>query len=204
MIRQRIIDESIKLFMLYGVKNTTMDDIAKHLGMSKRTIYTYFKDKNELLREGLHQEYESNMAENDKIVKESENILVAIIQILRQHKTEQNRKKVRVLLEVKRFYPEVYNDHMETCGRESVAKLQRAIERGIKQALFRPHINSQTTAFLFSEQVNYLLSEQLEKMDIAGSDQHEFSVFQVYEDLLINFLRGISTIRGIEIIDASW
>ena len=46
-LKQKIITESIELFMSYGLRSVTMDDIAKHLGISKKTIYQHFKDKEE-------------------------------------------------------------------------------------------------------------------------------------------------------------
>ena len=48
-VKEYLIDEADKLFCQYGFKSVTMDDIAKHLGMSKKTIYQHFKDKNELV-----------------------------------------------------------------------------------------------------------------------------------------------------------
>ena len=48
-IKEKIIRESIMLFMNYGVRSVTMDDIAKHLGISKKTIYIHFKDKEEII-----------------------------------------------------------------------------------------------------------------------------------------------------------
>ncbi|RZL39733.1 MAG: TetR/AcrR family transcriptional regulator, partial [Pedobacter sp.] len=48
-VKDYIITEADKLFCQYGFKSVTMDDIAKHLGVSKKTIYQNFKDKNELI-----------------------------------------------------------------------------------------------------------------------------------------------------------
>ena len=49
MTRQRIIAEASALFAKSGIKRLTMDDLAKHIGISKRTIYEHFKNKEELL-----------------------------------------------------------------------------------------------------------------------------------------------------------
>ncbi|MBS1564970.1 MAG: helix-turn-helix transcriptional regulator, partial [Bacteroidetes bacterium] len=52
-IRERIRDKAHELFMQYGIRSVSMDDIATHLGMSKKTIYQYFSDKDELVDEVL-------------------------------------------------------------------------------------------------------------------------------------------------------
>ena len=48
-VKEYIVEEADKLFCQYGFKSVTMDDIAKHLGISKKTIYQHFSDKNELV-----------------------------------------------------------------------------------------------------------------------------------------------------------
>ena len=49
LVKKKIITESVELFMKFGVRSVTMDDIAKHLGISKKTIYQHFKDKEEII-----------------------------------------------------------------------------------------------------------------------------------------------------------
>ena len=50
---ERILNESFQLFIQYGIRSITMDDIAKHMGISKRTIYENFRDKDDLLHAAL-------------------------------------------------------------------------------------------------------------------------------------------------------
>ena len=202
MNKRHIIEEAMKLFMLQGVKNTTMDDIAKHLGMSKRTIYENFRDKNELLSEGMDQMHNKHVQEIEQLLSETENVLEVLLLDLKQKKEQYHTRKLKVMIEMKRYYSAIYQEHFRKSEDEKMKRLSELFETGIKQGVFREGINPKTSAFLFSEQARLLFTEQLDKWDVEAQ-KFDFSCIQIFEDLFMNFLRGISTPKGLEIIERS-
>jgi len=77
-IKDKIISESIELFLKYGVKSVTMDDIAKHLGMSKKTIYQHFKDKEEMIIQATDQYFKTEHERMEGIEEGAENAVEAL------------------------------------------------------------------------------------------------------------------------------
>ena len=76
--KERIIEGAAELFRIYGIKSVTMDSLATHLGMSKRTIYEIFADKDELLIGVLKFMAEKQKELVKRVLDESENAIVAI------------------------------------------------------------------------------------------------------------------------------
>lgn len=199
MNKQHIVDEAMKLFILQGVKSTTMDDIAKHLGISKRTIYENFKDKSDLLSEGIQMIHSKEMEESANLLTETDNVMEAMLLNIKKKRELFSRRKMRMLLDIKRYYPAVYAGNVNNWAEYGLAKMSELFETGIKQGVFREDINPKTTAFIFSEQARLLFTEQGEKWEIE-TEKFDFSGIQVFEDLFMNFLRGIATPKGLEII----
>jgi len=77
--KERIIIESLKLFMRFGIRSITMDTIAKNLGTSKRTIYELFKNKDELLESCIVHRMAEEEKNNAEIMKNSANIIEAFL-----------------------------------------------------------------------------------------------------------------------------
>lgn len=183
--------------MSQGVKATTMDDIAKYLGISKRTIYEHFTDKTDLLQNVFDFFYNKNLEEEKAVFEESENVLEALLNLIKIRKSSVNIKMVRTALELKRYYPNMFYNGMNKT--EKLKKLEETFEQGIKEGVFRKDLNPKTSAFLFSEQARILFTEQFERIDFV--DNIDISALQIIEDLFINFLRGISTPKGVDLIE---
>src|SRR5659263_554009 len=80
--RDRIIEEAAMLFRTYGIRSVTMDMLANQMGISKRTIYEVFQDKDELLQGVLKWMTEKQREVSSRILNESENVIEAIFKML--------------------------------------------------------------------------------------------------------------------------
>ena len=79
--RERVILKSIDLFTQYGIRQVTMDQIASELGMSKRTIYEHFRDKDTLLRECLETMNMQHTVEVNEILAGASNVIEALYRL---------------------------------------------------------------------------------------------------------------------------
>ncbi|HRD43367.1 MAG TPA: TetR/AcrR family transcriptional regulator, partial [Ferruginibacter sp.] len=77
--RQRIKTEASLLILKYGLRSMSMDDIATHLGMSKKTIYQHFKDKEELVGDIINDMLKANESDCSCNISDSENAIHEII-----------------------------------------------------------------------------------------------------------------------------
>ena len=200
-MRQRIIERSLKIFIQQGIRATTMDDIAKQLGISKRTIYEQFKDKKELLMMLVEHAHATTKKDDYEIFAGSRNTLEGFLKLIKKKRSEMNIQRMRMVIELQRYYPEIIDEMKRKHSADSIAVLEKVIVKGIDEGVFRSGLNPKTVAFLFSSQANLFFTEQLNRMDLYTLDNADISALQVFDDLFLNFLRGISTQEGVKIIE---
>jgi AcrR family transcriptional regulator len=202
-MRQRIIEGAIKIFIQQGIKATTMDDIAKQLGVSKRTIYEHFRDKRELLAMMIEYAHIQAKKEDTEILDSAKNVLEGFLKLLRKKRSEMNVKMMKIVIELKRYYPEIIDceTKKDALPNHGVGNIEKRLMKGIEEGVFRADLNPKTSAFLFSEQARLFFTEQLDKIDLSSIGDSDISALQVFSDLFLNLLRGISTTKGIKIIE---
>ena len=79
--KEKIISESINLFMTYGLRSVTMDDVARHLGMSKKTIYQHFKDKEDIIIQSTQVVFDEEHRMMNTLEQESENAVAHLYKL---------------------------------------------------------------------------------------------------------------------------
>jgi AcrR family transcriptional regulator len=200
-MQQRIIEGALKIFIQQGIRATTMDDIAHQLGISKRTIYEHFQDKKELLMMMVEYAHAQMKKDDREMFGSSQNALEGFLKLMKKKRSRVNIKLMKTLIELKRYYPEIIEEMRRKHSAEGLETLERVFIKGIEEGVFRVDLNPKTSAFLFSTQAHLFFTEQLNNMDLSTLDNAEISVLQVFEDLFLNFLRGISTQKGIKIIE---
>ena len=107
-IRDRIILEAGTLFARYGIRSITMDALAEEMGISKRTIYENFKDKDTLLTEVITFHKKKQLADLQQILKEEQNIVDAMFSLL--HESINNMKQVNPMFfhDLKKYHPQIF------------------------------------------------------------------------------------------------
>ena len=188
MVKQRIIEEASELFGRSGVKSITMDDLARHLGISKRTIYENFKGKENLLIaciDALHEEHEKK---KKKIFLDADNVVDAILMLLQKNE----QWHFNMMNDVKKYYPQVYKEHLSRFHIDKCKNMEQWVQRGIKEGMFRDDLNSEIIAHFFCRQGENV---------VIDKDLSRFPISDIIENIAITFLRGICTAKGIEIIE---
>ncbi len=194
-LKAEIISQARKIIVQMGVKSLRMDDIAQSVHVSKRTLYETFGDKEELLFLAAREHFDAFESSNIKAAENAPNILVAMIIIM-----EEIRKNAEVNWQIrstlKRFYPNVnkrlWHDRADA-KRKIVAD---SISQGIKDGYIDSRINVALTMNMF----NYIAIGITENNDIIEIPK-EISTEDAFFEVLINYIRGISTIKGIQAID---
>lgn len=194
-IRTRIIDGAADLLKTYGLKTVTMDSLAGHLGMSKRTIYEVFEDKDELLIEVLKQMAKKQQDLMEKILKESGNALIAIFRLMEINIDFFQNTSPVFQAELKKYHYEVLMKKYDKCDMPDFRNNQQIIDRGIKEKLFRKDINSDLANRCLYSLVRSVLDFELYPFE-------NFTRKEVIKQSVINYLRGISTQEGLELINS--
>ncbi|HRT47038.1 MAG TPA: helix-turn-helix domain-containing protein [Bacteroidales bacterium] len=191
--RTKILEGAAELFRRYGIRSVTMDMIASHVGVSKRTIYEIFSDKNELLAGvlSLMASKQKNLIE--KILSESENIIAAIFRLMEVHIEHIQSMSPGFFDDMKKFHQELAGRKDLKCEIPDYRNNRQAIERGVKEKLFRKDINIDI--------VNRTLYGMM--FSVMNNDLYPFEQFSrrdVLKNTIVIYLKGIATPEGLEII----
>lgn len=192
--RERITEEAAKMFRTYGIRAVTMDMLSSHLGISKRTLYEIFRDKDELLNGVLEWMGERQKELMDRIMSESDNIIEAIFRMLRIMSDHYNEMSPAFKMDMKKFYSHVINNPGAMSEMPVHTQNAEIILRGIKEGVFREDIDVGIT------------NKCLLGFSRLSQDTNELSPDYIMDEdvmrnIFINYLRGISTLKGLELIN---
>lgn len=193
-IRDRIIEGAAELFKAYGIKSVTMDSLANHLGMSKRTIYEVFSDKDDLLMGVMKWMAEKQKELVKRVLDDSENALIAIFKLLETNMNHFQEMSPAFQADMKKFHHEVLMKKSDKCEMPDYRNNKQLIERGIKEKLFRKDINPDLVNRCLYSQVRSIMDQDLYPFE-------QFTRREVVKNIFINYLRGISTNDGVELIN---
>lgn len=189
-LRERIIVKSTQAFTTHGIKSITMDDIASSLGISKRTLYEVFADKESLLKECLLKVQEERDQYLKEVLDKSDNVLEVILSLFKRNIEALHHTNKRFFVDVKK-YPKVY-EIMKNKQEADSKNAMSFFKLGIDQGIFRSDINFPIVNMLVREQFNVLLNTEI---------CDEYSFVDVYESIMFTYIRGISTEKGAKVLD---
>jgi AcrR family transcriptional regulator len=191
-IRDKIISFSRQLFLKYGIRSVTMDMIAEQMGISKRTIYENFSNKDELLENCILTAQNEQKIMMQEMFSGTSNVIEATLKFIKIQINAINSINPVFLIELKKYYTEIWTK-INSNEESGIAMIKWLIQKGVDEELFRKDINIEIISRLINEQFK-LLNNQ----DLFPEDQ--FSKAEIFENIAINFLRGIATDKGMEVI----
>lgn len=192
--RQRIIEEAAVMFRTYGIRAVTMDMLANQMGISKRTIYEAFSDKDELLTGVLKWMTVRQKEVIDKALDDSENVIEAIFRILNRMMDHFKSMSPAFQMDMKRQHQKIMKNLDDVDQLPYVRNNEAIIERGIKEGIFRKEIDVKIINRCMLE-----VAKMSNDREIFPPDH--FSDSEVIKNVYINYLRGICTQKGLDLIN---
>lgn len=192
-IKDRIIDKAGELFFQYGIRNISMDELASSLGISKRTIYEIFKDKEEILHSILVKQKEERNEYFKEFLTDEYNVVEVFIKIIELNK-KMPFSNMRFFQDIENYYPKISKMLKEEVQKNNIL-LQEFLHNGIEQGYIRDNLNVEVAAFLVEESTQIYIR-------VSYIEKPRFSFAELFDTMMINFVRGISTEKGIKIIDS--
>ncbi|MCU0460733.1 MAG: TetR/AcrR family transcriptional regulator [Bacteroidales bacterium] len=192
--RQRIIEEASVLFRTYGIKSVTMDLLAAHMGISKRTIYEVFRDKDELLTGVLKWMTVRQREIMEKTLNESENVIEAIFKMMKTMMEHFKNMSPAFQMDIKRYHQDIAEKLNNLDQLPYVKNNELIIERGIKEGSFRKDLDVKIINKCMLEVLKMSSDREIFPPDAFGSEE-------VVRNVYLNYLRGLCTPKGLELID---
>jgi len=192
--RERIIAKAEELFMRYGIRSITMDDIARDLAVSKKTIYQFFKDKDDLVIHVGLRHFNQDKNEICQIAQTCENAIAEVIEMSKHFKNTLKGVNPSLFFDLQRYHPKAWNLWQEHKRNFIIEQVKRNIQRGITEKLYRNDLNVEILAILRVTQI-----EMAFDTTIFPSDKFDILTIQI--TFLEHFIRGIVTKKGFEILE---
>jgi AcrR family transcriptional regulator len=191
---ERIIEGGEELFLKAGIKSVTMDDIAKHLGISKKTIYHFFKDKNELVVELVKKKLKEDEEQINDIIKRSGNVIEEMINMMKCSEDIFSRINPIVIHDMQKYHSDAWKQFQNFKADVLIRTLEELLVKGKKQGYIRPEIDVKIMARMRVNQVEMGFNTTL--FPIA-----EFSTWKVQYQFLEHFNYGICTLKGYKLLN---
>ena len=186
-----ILDRVTELFYEFGIRNLNMDDISRKLKISKKTLYQYFKSKEDLIEKLF---YYDELKWNERLSKcklSDINAIDILIQVSILVADEMSRLNPQLKFELKKYYEPIFNKFFQIKQTHIFNQISKNIQKGINEGLYRGDVNIDLTAGLF---VRNLID--MHNKDYCFVENITFD--QVFETMFENHIRAISTAEGIE------
>ena len=145
-IKERIQQSAGALFMNYGVRSVTLDEIANELGISKKTIYQYFLNKAEIILEVARTYIKEEQLQIEQIASNSENAVHELVNICAWSTQTFQNMAPKLVYEVQKYYPQAWKVFEEYSLGYILDKLKDNLNRGIQEKLYRPDMNVEMVA----------------------------------------------------------
>ena len=171
----------------------TMSDIANELGISKRTLYEVFRDKEDLLENciGLHIDKADKAIQT--LAENSEDVIDTIMHLFARYLNELRKINRLVMYDLKKYHPNLYKK-LEYKQKEDVHMLLPLLDKGVKQELIRKDVNIEIILWLVKSQFRALITDEYLPIE-------KYSINEFIQTIILTFIRGIATPSGIEKVD---
>jgi len=171
-----------------------MDDIAHKLGMSKKTIYQYYADKNAILSSLMISELKSQIREMQEIRKNSENSIDEMLQSMSCMSKNFSKMNPTLFYDLQKYHSSAWGHFKNFKEKELTGFVEENLRRGIKSELYRKDLKVKTLARLRLEEVELGFNTE-------AFPHEQFNISEVQVALLEHFLYGVVTLKGYKLIN---
>jgi len=190
---ERVILKSIELFTLSGIRQVTMDQIAEEVGMSKRTIYELFKDKDALVLECLETMHIRYTQEIQEILTNASNVIEALYHLGKHTEKTKSMINRSFFEDLKKLYPNMW-ETMKKRNKPGIGSFSyKILVKGIEEGIIKKDINI--------EIVDTFIFKMMETFHKKEGFPENTSDKDLLKNIIIPYYMGISTDKGKKLIE---
>jgi AcrR family transcriptional regulator len=192
--QDRIVVKAHELFMRYGIRSVSMDEVANHLGMSKKTIYQFYADKDALVEDVIDLQINANQSECNMHKLKSENAIHEIFMAVDMMLEVLTNINPNVIFDLEKYHPKAFKKHTEFKNKFLYTIIKQNLDLGKEQGLYREDINSDIMARFRLASTFLIFNPEL-------FPQGKHSVSAIINEMTDNFLYGLATNKGQKLIE---
>ena len=191
--KYRIQEKANEMFMRYGIRSVSMDDIAGQLGMSKKTLYQYFSDKDELVEAVMQDEVQHGQKDCQRCFEQSENAIQEIFYIMESIVDQFRHINPMLIYDLQKFHYSAYQKFLIYKNDFLLRVIRDNLERGIHEGLYRKEINVDVVS-------KFRLQSMMIGFDIEAFPPAKYNLAEVTQEIMKHYLYGIVSLEGYKLI----
>jgi TetR/AcrR family transcriptional regulator, cholesterol catabolism regulator len=193
-MQERILNKACELMFQTGVKHVTMDDLATQLGISKKTIYQYYKDKDALVSSVVEFELANHALLCNQSTQAADNAVHEIFLLMSVIQEMFNRMNPLALFEIEKYYPLAFEKIKNHKDDFIFSMISANLEKGITEGLYRKDVD----IIILSK---YRLETSLIPFNIHVFHPSKFDMLKVNLQIIEHFVYGVATLEGHKLMD---
>lgn len=188
-VKNKLLSGAEELFMRYGIRSITMDEIARHLSISKKTLYQYFADKDDVVASVTDMHLRRERGEYESSIRDARNAVEELVNL--SHCMKENLKGMNpsLLFDLQKYHHKAWQIWTEFKNAFICTSVVNNLKRGVEEGLYRPEINPEILAVVRMESVQLGFDEQL-----FPTTKYDLTTVQV--NILEHFVYGLLTEKG--------
>jgi len=188
---QQLIDKVTQLYEQYGIKSVTMDDVARELGISKKTLYNYVSNKEDLVNHYIDHITTQRNCSVDEIREKGYNAIEEFFAV-NQHVIEMLKHyNPATEYDLKKYYPQHYQRLRQVRRENMFSAVKRNIQKGKEEGLYRQDLDEDIIARVHVSRIENSFANEM--FDIS-----ELISWQFIREMMVYHMRGIATEKGLE------
>lgn len=193
---ERILRESAKLFIKYGIRSLSMDDICREMGISKKTLYLYVESKSDLISHILQNISDEH---NKRMVEFSDGEYNAIDELLvvsRKVCLNMQNFNPSIIFDLQKYYPEIYKTHYDARMTAIFNDIKANMNKGITEGIYRDDMDVDMVARLYVQKL-----KDVHDLFFASAVNDVISYGKMFHTMFDNHIRGICNAKGLAYYD---
>jgi AcrR family transcriptional regulator len=191
---QKLLEDATKVFMQFGIKSVNMDDLARHLAISKKTLYQYFTDKEDLVYKAVASHCNREDQEIQEICKRGLNAIDEMLEIVQFVTGLLKNIHPSVQYDMQKYHPEAYRALRDNRDRAIFDCMMHNTKKGQKEGYYRKDFNSEVIIKLYIGRMDLIFDQSIFPFE-------HFTFSDVYREMFRYHIRGIASEKGLEYLE---
>jgi AcrR family transcriptional regulator len=193
-IKDRILQAAMGLFTRNGIRSVSMDDIATHLGISKKTLYKWFENKDQIVSAVINNHLSSVQGECEVLIGQTDNAVDEMVQMMDWAKRQFANINPNAIHDLRKYYPAAWGLFHAHKNNFILSQIQANLRRGVQEGLYRADLDVEVLSRLRLAQIDILFDPDI-------FPHTRFDQPRVQMACNEHFLLGMVTLKGHKLIN---
>ena len=191
-IKNDITERAEALFLKYGFRSVTMDDIARELGISKKTLYQHFTNKDDLVETVVKNHIEKEHIEIGRLISGAGNALDEMFRVAKMYIEQMEGISPSAVFDLQKYYGKLWEYILKEQDEFDISFIIRNIKRGRKEGYYRKNMEAEIVAKIFNKSTHMVVNEMANR-------NPKFSRKKLVKELHDYHVRSIATPKGLAV-----